>query len=257
MKVGDSRSEWPTYLLVSTLSRGNASEVYRFPLDQPRRAFAAWQLMQRCAPRAGIHFITSALGWKPGGVVEWNNETSSRSIGKSCGTRLDTPYPFRYHPRTFSVKTGAGLRGEEMLLYVRIVFALNALYQTAFGLVCLLGPGFAIMLYGGTAAEQEATLLMLAFRAVGIGLVPIGVMSALVAGSPDDTPVLRAMMGLTAVLTFVCWGIVIGSHDLSAGQIATVVLDCVVQLPVIVGAVFYRPKNRFPKITINRRSIAA
>lgn len=145
-----------------------------------------------------------------------------------------------------------------MLLYVRIVFGLNALYQMTLGLICLLGPSLAISLYGGSPLDQEHNLLMLAFRVMGIGLVPVGVMSALVAGSPDDTPVLRAMMGLTAVLTFVCWGIVIGTHDLSVGQIASVILDVMVQVPVIVGAVFYRPKSKFPKITINnRRSIAA
>jgi hypothetical protein len=144
-----------------------------------------------------------------------------------------------------------------MLLFARIVFGLNALYQTIFGLICLLGPSVVISLYGGSAADQHSPLLMIAFRIVGVGLVPIGVMSALVAGDPENTPILRALIGLTAVLSFVCWGIVIGRHDLSAGQLAAVVLDAVVQVMVTLAVVFYHPRTKVAKITINRRSIAA
>jgi len=144
-----------------------------------------------------------------------------------------------------------------MLLFTRIVFGLNALYQTVLGLICLLGPGVAVTLYGGTAADQNSPLLLIAFRIIGVGLVPIGVMSALVAGDPEETPILRALIGLTAVLSFICWGIVIGRHDLAASQLASVVLDAVVQVMVILAVVFYHPRTKTAKITINRRSIAA
>ncbi|MBY0524660.1 MAG: hypothetical protein K2R98_14750 [Gemmataceae bacterium] len=145
-----------------------------------------------------------------------------------------------------------------MQLYMRIVFGLNALYQTVVGLICLLGPTVAISLHGGSAADQSSTLLMVAFRVIGVNLVPVGVMSALVAGNPDSYPVLRALMGLVAVLSLVCWGIVIGRHDLNASQISLVVLDIVVQSMVIVTAVFYHPKSKGIQVTTSkRRAVAA
>jgi hypothetical protein len=144
-----------------------------------------------------------------------------------------------------------------MLLFARIVFGLNAIYLTTFGLICLLGPSVAITMFGGSVADQQSTLLMIAFRIIGIGLVPVGVMSALVAGDPENTPMLRALLGLAAVLSVICWGVVIGRHDLRATQLASVVLNICMQVMVIVAVVFYHPRAKTAKITINRRSIAA
>lgn len=143
-----------------------------------------------------------------------------------------------------------------MTRYTRIVFGFNAIYQTVVGALCLLAPAAAIGVYGGSESEQSSTMLLMAFRLIGVNLIPIGVISALVAGNPDSYPVLRPLMGLVSALTLVCWGIVFGSHELHPGQIMTIVLDVLVQVALLVGIVFYSPKVKPQPIFVRRRAAA-
>ncbi|MBV9124967.1 MAG: hypothetical protein JO112_16560 [Planctomycetes bacterium] len=132
--------------------------------------------------------------------------------------------------------------GGTMGRYTRIVFGFNALYQTTVGVICLLAPATAVGLYGGTQADQAITMLLVAFRVIGVCLIPAGVVSALIAGNPDTYPILRPLMGLWAVLTLVCWGITIGAHNLNLSQILSVMFDVIVQVALLLAVVFYNPK---------------
>lgn len=140
-----------------------------------------------------------------------------------------------------------------MTRYTRIVFGVNALCQTVFGVICLLAPAFAIGLAGGIESEQEIALAQIAFRLMGVYVIPAGVMSALIAGNPDTYPVLRPLMGLTAVLSMVCGGIVLASHHLHPGQIAWSILGAVIQVMLIVAVIFYNPKSRGQSYTTTTR----
>lgn len=145
-----------------------------------------------------------------------------------------------------------------MRLYTRIVFGANALYQAVLGFVCLLAPQAAIAFYGGAGPDGVSNLLQIAFRLLGVHLIPAGVVSVLIAGNPDSYPVLRPLMGLLSVLNLVCWGIVLAGHDLSAGQIATVVLNALVQVLLLVAVVFYATKSAArARQIVTRRTEAA
>jgi hypothetical protein len=143
-----------------------------------------------------------------------------------------------------------------MRQYTRIVFGLNAVYQTVFGVFLLLAPATIVGLLGGSSAEGASELLQVAFRLLGVHLVPVGVVSAMIAGSPDDSGLLRGLMGLLAVLTLVCWGIVIGMQDLTAGWIAPILVSITAQTFILVGVVFYNPKKKVQQF-ITRKRIAA
>jgi hypothetical protein len=141
-----------------------------------------------------------------------------------------------------------------MRRYTRIIFGANAAYQTALGFICLLAPSLAVGIYGGTGLEQESSMLTLCFRLLGVNLVPVGVMSALIAANPDGSTVLRQLMGLFAVLTLVCWGVAVSAHDLSLSQIALVTWNGAMQLAVIIGVVGYAPSARFQQFVVRRRA---
>jgi len=143
-----------------------------------------------------------------------------------------------------------------MLLYMRIVFGLNAIYQTALGLLCLLGPAVAIGVYGGSHAEQEMSTLQIVVRLLGVHLVPVGVISALLAGNPNGYPVLRAIIGIFAVLTMACWGIVFGVYHLGVGQIFSMVSNSVLQVALIGAVVFYMPRSTAASASSKRRAAA-
>jgi hypothetical protein len=143
-----------------------------------------------------------------------------------------------------------------MKQYTRIVFGLNAVYLTVLGLFCLLAPETMIGLYGGSNADETAVMLQVAFRMLGVKLIPFGVMSALIAGNPDDNPVLRAMMGLLSVLTLVCYGIVVGMYELNIGWIGMVSLNVLSQVFVLVAVVFYNGKKKAPQIITRSRRVA-
>lgn len=130
-----------------------------------------------------------------------------------------------------------------MRQYTRIVFGLNAIYLTVLGLFCLLGPSTMIGLYGGVAHDQDAVMLQVAFRLIGVKLIPFGVMSALIARDPDDNPMLRALMGLLAVLTLTCYGMVVGMHSLNIGWIGIVSLNVIGQILVLVAVMCYSTKQ--------------
>jgi len=146
-----------------------------------------------------------------------------------------------------------------MRQYTRIVFGLNAVVQTVLGLLCLLAPDVMIRVFGGTAAEQSANLLQVVMRLIGANLVPVGVIAALIAGDPEETTVLRVLMGLQSVLRLVCWGIVFGLHILSATQIGLVVVDLLVQIMLLVALVFYMPHHHAAateQLVVRRRAAA-
>jgi hypothetical protein len=143
-----------------------------------------------------------------------------------------------------------------MRTYTRIVFGLNAAYLMIVGVLCLLGPELAVGVYGGTEVDHASTLLLITVRLLGVNLIPAGVISVVVAADPDRHPILRALMGLLATLTLVCWGIVIGMHDLTVGQIASATLDVVVQVALLVAVVGYYPRSSVQQIIVRRRGIA-
>lgn len=143
-----------------------------------------------------------------------------------------------------------------MLRYTRVVFAVNALYQTVLGLLCLLTPALAAGTFGASRAEQAATLLLVAFRMVGVNLVPMGVISAIIALTPEKHPVLRQLMGLVAVLNLVCWGVALSAHDLTLGQIGSVTLNAALQLLVVVAVVGYSPTTGVRQFIVRRRVAA-
>ena len=144
-----------------------------------------------------------------------------------------------------------------MRTYTRIIFELNAFYQIILGVVCLVAPATAIALHGGSDVDLCSTLLMVTFRMVGVNLIPAGVISAVVAADPDKRPILRTLMGMLATLQLICWGIVIGMHDLSASHIASVVLDVVVQVSMLVAVVGYYPRSIVQQVVVRRRSSMA
>ncbi len=138
--------------------------------------------------------------------------------------------------------------------YTRIIFGVNAAYQTIVGILCLVAPALAIGIYGGSEVDQGSTLTLVAFRIIGVNLIPVGVICALISFNPDHTPVLRQLMGLLAVLTLVCWGVAVSTHNLSLSQIASVSFDAVVQVMVIVAVVGYYPVARTQQLVIRRRA---
>jgi hypothetical protein len=140
---------------------------------------------------------------------------------------------------------------------MRIVFAVNAAYQLAFGTLCVLWPATAVAMYGGNILDRQSMLLLVTFRLIGVNLIPAGVISAVVAADPDRHPILRALMGLVATLTLVCWGIVIGMHDLNAGQIAAAALDIVMHVALLVGVMGYYPHATLQQVVVRRQRLAA
>jgi hypothetical protein len=142
-----------------------------------------------------------------------------------------------------------------MRTFMRIAFGLNALYQIAVGVVCLLAPATAAGLHGGGFTEAS-TLLLVTFRLLGVNLIPAGIVSIVVAFDPDRHPILRALMGLIATLTLICWGIVVGMHTLAVGQVASMILNVVVQICVLVAVVIYYPRAT-TQVVVRRRSYAA
>ena len=144
-----------------------------------------------------------------------------------------------------------------MRTYTRIIFGLNALYQIVLGIVCLVAPATAVALHGGTDTDLCSTLLLVTFRMVGVNLIPAGVISAVVAADPDKRPILRTLLGMVAALQLICWGIVIGMHDLSASHIASMVLDSVIQVAMLVAVVGYYPRSVVQQVVVRRRSSMA
>jgi hypothetical protein len=139
---------------------------------------------------------------------------------------------------------------------MRIAFGLNALYQIAVGAVCLLAPATAADLHGGGHAEAT-TLLLVTFRLLGVNLIPAGIVSLVAAADPDRHPILRALMGLIASLTLICWGIVVGMHTLAVGQVASMVLNVVLQIAVLLAVVLYYPRGSMSQVVVRRRTYAA
>jgi hypothetical protein len=144
-----------------------------------------------------------------------------------------------------------------MRTYTRIIFGLNAFYQIVMGVVCMVAPMTAVTLHGGTETDLCSTLLMIAFRIIGVNMVPAGVISAVVAADPDKRPILRTLMGMIATLQLICWGIVIGMHDLSAANIASMLLDVVVQVALLVAVVGYYPRSVVQQVVVRRRNSLA
>ena len=144
-----------------------------------------------------------------------------------------------------------------MRTYTRIIFALNAFYQIVMGVVCLAAPGVAVAIHGGNDTDLCSTLLLVTFRMVGVNLIPAGVISAVVAADPDKRPILRTLIGMVATLQLICWGIVVGMHDLAATHIASVVLDVVVQTAMLVAVVGYYPRGVVQQVIVRRRSSIA
>src|SRR5271154_6326110 len=111
--------------------------------------------------------------------------------------------------------------------YTRVVFALNACCHIIVGFLCLFLPALAIGVYGGNEVDQASTMLQVAFRLLGVHFVPIGVVSAIIAGGPEANSPLRQLIGLVSILTLVCWGVSLSAHDLTIGQMAAVSVDAV------------------------------
>lgn len=144
-----------------------------------------------------------------------------------------------------------------MRTYTRIIFGLNAFYLIVMGVVCMVAPMTAVALHGGTDTDLCSTLLMIAFRLIGVNMIPAGVISAVVAADPDKRPILRTLMGMIATLQLICWGIVVGMHDLSAANIASMVLDVVVQVALLVAVVGYYPRSVVQQVVVRRRNSLA
>jgi hypothetical protein len=145
-----------------------------------------------------------------------------------------------------------------MRMYMRIVFALNAVYQIALGVLCLLGPSTAVAIYGGSDTDHCSTLLLVTFRLLGVYMIPAGVISVVIAADPDRHPVLRTLTAVLATLTLVCWGIVVGMHDVSASQVAGAALSVVIQVALLVGAIGYFPRAVVQQVVVRRsRGLAA
>jgi hypothetical protein len=138
--------------------------------------------------------------------------------------------------------------------YTRVVFALNACCHVVMGLLCLFAPALAIGVYGGNEVDQASTMLMVAFRLLGVHFVPIGVVSAIVACRPEANSPLRQLVGLVSMWTLVCWGVALSAHDLTIGQMAAVSVDAVIQSLIIVSVVGYTPSPRAPEVLIRRRA---
>ena len=142
-----------------------------------------------------------------------------------------------------------------MRQYTRIVFGLNAVGRMILGLFSLLAPAMVLRLFGAGADVPET--LEVAFRIMGVQMIPVAVMSALICGRPDDTPMFRGVLGLLAVLSLVCWGTVIGMHSIQAGWILPMTLDVLMQTAVLVSVIFYyNPKKSAAQI-ITRKRVAA
>jgi hypothetical protein len=144
-----------------------------------------------------------------------------------------------------------------MRTYTRIIFGLNAFYAIVMGIVCLLAPMTAVALHGGNDTDLCSTLLLITYRLIGVNLIPAGVISAVVAADPDKRPILRTLVGMVATLQLICWGIVIGMHDLSVGHIASMVLDMVVQVGLLIAVVGYYPRSVVQQVVVRRRSSLA
>ena len=80
---------------------------------------------------------------------------------------------------------------------------------------------------------------------------------AVVAADPDKRPILRTLMGMIATLQLICWGIVVGMHDLSVGHVASMILDVVVQAALLVAVVGYYPRSVVQQVVVRRRSSLA
>jgi hypothetical protein len=138
--------------------------------------------------------------------------------------------------------------------FTRVVFGINAFYQMVMGILCLVAPALAIGIFGGTPTDESSALLWVAFRLVGVNLIPIGIVCAIISFNPETSPVLRQLMGLVSVLTMVCWGISIGSHDLSLGQLSIAALDGIIQLGVVIAVVGYYPMAKTGQFIVRRRA---
>lgn len=143
-----------------------------------------------------------------------------------------------------------------MRRYTQIVFGVNAVYLTVLGLFCMLSPETMIGLYGGSDAESANILLQVTFRLIGVKLVPLGVVCALITGNPDDNPVLRALMGLLAVLTLVAYGIIVGIHDFNAAWLGMTSLNVLSMVLILVAVVFYNTKKKMQQLITRRRAAA-
>lgn len=143
-----------------------------------------------------------------------------------------------------------------MRRYTRITFALNAVFQTILGVLCLLAPEVAIRVYGGDPADEGSNMLLVAFRMLGVNILLGGVISAMIGGNPDAYPILRPLMGLLAVLKLVCWGVVVGAHDLTASQVAMVILDGVIEVLLIVAVACYYPRPKTERLYVRSRVAA-
>jgi len=142
-----------------------------------------------------------------------------------------------------------------MRQYTRIVFGLNAVGHMVLGLFSLLAPAMVIGLFGGDPASE---MLVVTFRILGVQLIPVAVMSALICGRPDDTPMFRGLLGLVAVLSLVCWGTVIGMHHLQAAWIVPMATDVLMQTAILVAVIFYySPRKSGAAQIITRKRIAA
>jgi hypothetical protein len=144
-----------------------------------------------------------------------------------------------------------------MFRFARIAFTLNALHQALLGGVCLLAPALAIGLYGGTTVEQESPILMIAFWVLGMNLLLLAALSTWVARRPATKPLLRTLLGVIAVLGLARGGVIFARSGLSFAQTTAAVVDALVQVLVIVAALFYRPSPKVPQAKVPRRAIAA
>lgn len=126
-----------------------------------------------------------------------------------------------------------------MKTFARIVFGLNFLYQCIVGIAALVVPAQVIDFYGGSEAEQAIPYMLAAFRALGIYIFFGGIISGYIASNPGRYPILRRLIGILAVLTLICWGIVYYMKELSFD---VMMADIIVQV-FILAAVGMYPKR--------------
>ena len=126
-----------------------------------------------------------------------------------------------------------------MRLIARIIFAVNCIYQLVVGAIFLVAPVFSIHLYGFPPSDGQSMAAHVGVRMMGVFLLLVAVISAMIAINPDKNPVLLPLMGLTALLTIVCWVLTLATHEMILSQVT---LDLAVQVLILAAVVGYARK---------------